>query len=125
MNNGKKVLVVDDDTDIREIIQYILSEEGFEVTGLDNGRQVNIVIQQFTPDLILLDVMLGDADGRDICKTLKASATTACIPVIIVSATHGHRPAPGSADDCGADDYLPKPFDMAQLISKVKQLSAA
>lgn len=65
----KKILVVDDD--IREIITTILEAEGYLVVGLDNGTAVHATLLEFGPEVVLLDVMLGDADGRDICKSLK------------------------------------------------------
>ncbi len=119
---SKKVLVVDDDPDIREIISLILDMEGFTVCGLDNGREVLDRIQSCRPDLILLDVMLGDSDGRDICKILKNAPDTRQIPVIIVSATHGLHTA--YEKRCGADDYISKPFDVNELIDRVRKYAA-
>jgi DNA-binding response OmpR family regulator len=119
----KKILVVDDDADIREIISFILTSEGYEVIGLDNGHQVLETAQHSLPDVILLDVMLGDMDGRDICQELKLHHVTKQIPIIIISATHG-RPGSHDAKDCDADDYLGKPFDIADLVDHVKVFAA-
>lgn len=118
----RKILVVDDDKDIREIITLILEMEGYQVTGLDNGRQVMDSLRSNAPDAILLDVMLGDSDGLEICEEIKHDPQTQAIPVMIVSATHGYR-NPGQPD-CEADDYLAKPFDVKDLLSKVKRLAA-
>jgi DNA-binding response OmpR family regulator len=70
---AKTVLVVDDDQDIREIIMFILEEAGFSVSGLDNGGAVVSTVQETRPDMVLLDVQLGDMDGRDICRELNTN----------------------------------------------------
>lgn len=118
MHGDKKVLVVDDDADIREIISTILDMEGFKVAELDNGMGVLSEVKRNRPDVILLDVMLGDADGRDICKLLKESSFTRTIPIIIISATHGRHTM--TEKNCGADDYITKPFGVDHLLDLVK-----
>lgn len=117
-----KILVVDDDNDIREIIMTILEMEGFAVTGLNNWSEVIQTVHGQRPDVVLLDVMLGDADGLEICQSLKDDPETRAIPVMIVSASHGYR-QPGQPD-CDADEYLRKPFDIQDLVAKVKRLAA-
>lgn len=117
-----KILLAEDDQDIREIMTMVLSMEGYIVTGLDNGHEVLGTAQVQHPDVILLDVLLGDTDGREICRALKADANTRAIPVMIVSATHGYSD-PGAAA-CGANDYLGKPFDIHELIARIKRLAA-
>lgn len=118
----RKALVVDDDPDIRDIIMMVLDMEGYMVTGLDNGQEVVQFVRQQHPDIVLLDVMLGDADGRDICRALKTDPATEAIPVLIVSATHGT--ADPKTSSCGANDLLAKPFDIRELIARVKRLAA-
>ncbi|MBL4675646.1 MAG: response regulator [Mucilaginibacter sp.] len=119
---SKKILVVDDDDDIRMIISLILQEEGYAVIELNNGRHVVDTVRAVHPDLILLDVMLGDADGRDICKDLKNVADTEIIPIIIISATHGWHTM--HEKNCKANNYLNKPFDIADLVNQVKRYAA-
>lgn len=118
----KKVLVVDDDKDIRELMHLILEMEGYAVTELDNGHDVLDAIQVWRPDVVLLDVMLGDTDGRDICKLLKSDPGMKDIPIIIVSASHGQHTM--HEKQCGANDYLAKPFDMNDLIDHVRHFAA-
>lgn len=118
----KTVLVVDDDADIREIIVLILEAEGYDVFSLDRGQGVLEEVQRTLPDVLLLDVRLGDMDGRDICKALKASPATHEIPVIIVSATHGQHTR--HEKQCGADDYLGKPFEISDLVGRVRRLAS-
>jgi DNA-binding response OmpR family regulator len=119
---SKKILVVDDDEDIREILMYVLESEGYEVSGLDNGRSVIDTVQKIQPDIVLLDVQLGDGDGRDICRELKQQPATRAIPVIIISANHGW--ASLHEKKCNADDFLAKPFDLTELVDHVKRFAA-
>ena len=86
LNKIKKILIIDDDAPIREVISFILSDEGYEVFELDSGRLVFETVREVQPNVILLDIMLGGTDGRDICKTLKAETTTSDIPIIMISA---------------------------------------
>ncbi len=117
----KKVLIVDDDDDIREILSMILSDEGYAVSCLNNGSEVYETVLQYNPDLILLDVQLGDADGRDICQRLKNDSLTKKLPVIIVSATHGWHTR--HEKGCNADFYIAKPFDVNQIVEEVGRLA--
>ena len=117
----KNILIIDDDADIRDVINYILSEEGYEVSELDNGHSVLETVRQLQPDVILLDIMLGGSDGRDICKTLKADATTRSIPIIMISASHGVHTV---HESCNANDYIAKPFDINTLISRVEKYAS-
>lgn len=118
----KKIVLVDDDPDIRDIMTFILESEGYTVIGLDKGLGALATITEVHPDMVLLDVMLGDMDGRDICKTLKQQPETQAIPVVIVSASHGWHTA--HEKNCGADNYLPKPFDITDLIGQVRRYAA-
>jgi DNA-binding response OmpR family regulator len=120
----KRILVLDDDKAILNAISNILEYSGYEVDVLSKGDMIFEEIAQKKPDLILLDVMLADLDGREICQHIKSTHSTENIPVILISATH-------NLSDClkqeGApDDFLPKPFNMTQLLDKVEhQLHAA
>lgn len=119
---AKKILVVDDDQDIREIIMMVLESEGYHVSGLDNGRAVIDTVHQIQPDIVLLDVQLGDRDGRDICRELKQFPTTQDIPIIIISASHGWHAL--REKECNADDFLAKPFDLTDLVGYVRRYAA-
>lgn len=118
----KRVLVVDDDEDIRQIILMILESEGYTVLGLDTGKAVFETVEQIKPDLVLLDVMLGDSDGRDICRALKNQYHTSNIPVIMISASHNWQPH--QQNYCDADCYLSKPFDIEDLVNHVRRYAA-
>jgi DNA-binding response OmpR family regulator len=99
----KKILVVDDNQEILELIELILRLEGYQVSGLMDASHFNQRITEFKPDLILLDVMLGALDGRDLCNLLKADQLTLRYP----------------------NDFIAKPFDISNLINKVSAQLAA
>ncbi len=113
----RKILIVDDDLDILEVIGLILESEGYEVELMSNGQQVFEQINLFKPDLIILDVMLGNMDGREICNNIKNTKDTLHIPIIMISATHNM--AESIKKNCRPDDFLEKPFDIVNLINKV------
>ena len=112
-----KVLVIDDDIDMLDIIQSLLTRNGFDVQ-IDNNWQNGLEgIIEFDPQIILLDVFLSGVDGLDICKQLKANPLTSHIPVVILSAYP--RIAESAIDDYGADDFIAKPFEVSELVSKI------
>jgi DNA-binding response OmpR family regulator len=113
----KKILIVDDSTDILEALALLFNLEGYKVKTVDNGYFLTDIIKLFTPDIILLDVMLGLLDGRKLCNELKHLPETAHIPIIMISATHDLRSLTG--ESCCANDFLPKPFNIDELLEKV------
>lgn len=120
---SKKILAVDDDNDILDVIRIILEDEGYEVSTLANGKHVFDVVGENIPDLILLDVMLGGLDGRDICRALKEHEEYKKIPVVMISASHNLNNLllmPGAPNN-----FLAKPFDIDRLIDMVKAELAA
>lgn len=119
----KKILVVDDNQEILEVIELILRLEGYTVSGLMDASHFNERISEFKPDLILLDVMLGALDGRDLCNLLKADRLTLHIPVIMISASHNLSDMEGII--CYPNDFIAKPFDISNLINKVSAQLAA
>jgi DNA-binding response OmpR family regulator len=120
----KRILVVDDNNDILEVLRYILEDSGYTVDTLSDGHFLFDKIKEHLPDLILLDVMLGDLDGRILCQNVKARAETHDIPVILVSASHNLK---DTLKKIGApDDFVAKPFDMYVLLNSIeRQLAAA
>jgi two-component system phosphate regulon response regulator PhoB len=118
---AKKILVIEDDKDIRDTIVYILTEEKYEV--IDSGdSKILKHIHEHNPDLILMDNWLtewkSDASGQQLSKQLKTNPSTSHIPVIIISAVSNIKEI---AEEGLADSYLMKPFDMADLIAIVKK----
>lgn len=114
----KRILAVDDNKDILEILRYILEESGYEVDTLSDGHYFFDKIHEHTPDLILLDVMLGDMDGRELCKNVKDTEETHDIPVIMISASHNIA---SINQTCMPNAFLPKPFDVKALLKTVSQ----
>jgi len=113
------VLVVDDDTDIARFIEINLRLEGFDVRVAHDGEQAEKSIDEETPDLVLLDVMMPKVDGVELCRRLRANPATANLPVIMLTAKSL------SADKvvgltAGADDYIIKPFDTLELVARVR-----
>lgn len=113
----KKVLVIDDDEDILEVIQLILESGGYGSETTAKGDEVYQKIKDYKPDLIILDVLLSGNDGRLICKTLKTDKQNKAIPIIMISA---HPTAKSSVKECGADSFIAKPFSVKDLLSEVK-----
>ncbi|QEC78607.1 response regulator [Mucilaginibacter ginsenosidivorax] len=114
---GKKILLLDDDQSILYIVSYLLKDSGFEVKTLATGMEVFAVIAEFQPDLVLMDVMLAEMDGRLICRDLKNNILTLHIPVILISGTHDLSE---SLQQQGApNDFLSKPFDLDDLLHKI------
>jgi len=120
----RKILAVDDDKDILEVLQFILEDSGYEVDTLSDGHYLFEKIKANEPDLILLDIMLGNLDGRQLCKDIKARQETHDIPVVLISASHN---VSASMNQSGAPDaFIAKPFDINELLDTIKgQLAAA
>ena len=118
----QRILVVDDDRDILEIIKYVLEDSGYEVDTLSDGHKLIDKIREKTPDLLLLDVMLGNMDGRELCKTVKLSKATHHIPVVMVSASHDITSF-NTTD--GPNGFLAKPFDIDDLLNTIHSQLAA
>ncbi len=117
----KRVIVVDDDKEIREIITFVLARNGFEVTSASNGQQLHAMLMQFIPNLIILDVMMPGEDGYQICNTLRSNPQTRHIPVIIMTA-HAEDIYERISVDLGAAVHMTKPFHPFNLLEKVKVL---
>jgi len=112
-----RILVVDDDADILTLVKLTLSINGFEVEALSRWENIDSTIGNYNPDLILLDVSLGDADGREICKRLKLSGNTTHIPIILFSANVEMEK---SIKDCHAQAFISKPYDLPHLLQVIK-----
>jgi DNA-binding response OmpR family regulator len=118
----KKVLIVDDNRDILDLLQIILETEGYNVNCLENGNHLSTAIESYQPNLILMDIMLGHLDGRDLCKNLKSNPETKKIPIIMISASH--RILPLQDMGCIAEAFIPKPFELDDLVASVGRLTA-
>ena len=112
-----KILIVDDDIDILAVVKILLTMNHYAVHTISNWRNIPGEIEDFSPDLLLLDVSLGGADGRDICKQLKNSKETRHIPIVLFSANTNFK---SDLRGCKADAFITKPFESSYLIKTIK-----
>jgi two-component system OmpR family response regulator len=118
-NGKKKVLIVDDDAEIVELIADVLVRDGrFEVKTASSGYEAGIMTHQFNPDLIILDYMLPDINGNIVCKTIKSNPDFAATRIIIVSGVVNQSEIEDLLS-AGAEDFMKKPFNIAELIDKI------
>ena len=113
-----KILLVDDEPDILELVQYNLKKEGFDVEVCDNGKAAIELAPKFLPDLIILDVMMPGKSGLDFIMENKSNIDT---PIILLTAK-GETEDRVSGLEIGADDYLPKPFEPKELVLRIKKI---
>jgi two-component system response regulator RegX3 len=111
-----KILLVEDDDALREVTHYGLEREGFRVTEASTGTQALARFRSDTPDLVILDLMLPEVSGLDVCKTIRASSA---VPIIIVTAKEAEADKVAGLE-LGADDYVTKPFSMRELVARVR-----
>lgn len=117
----KKILIVDDDADLVELLCFNLKQAGFAVGTASNGVEALRKTCSLSPDLILLDLILPELDGFAVCEILRRDQSTSRVPIIIVTALSGQLGRMAGLD-CGADDYVRKPFSPRTLISRVENL---
>jgi CheY-like chemotaxis protein len=116
----KKVLIFDDNPDILQLLQLILEDAGYDVKGVGNGYECLDVVKDYTPDLVLMDVMLGELDGMVLCDQLKSDPQANEIPVIIISASHGIRDM--EIRQCRADGFIQKPFEIDSFVTMIDRV---
>ena len=114
-----KVVVIEDEPDIVEVLSYNLKREGYNVFPVDRGDEGLNVIRNQSPDLVILDLMLPGMDGLSICQQMKSDPIVRNIPIIIISAK-GEESDVVIGLELGADDYLSKPFSPRELLARVK-----
>ena len=114
-----KILVVEDEPSQREVLAYNLKAEGFLVISADNGEDALFLVEEEEPDLILLDWMMPNLSGIEVCRRLKSRAKTRAIPIIMVSA-RSEEVDKVRGLEIGADDYLVKPYSVIELIARLR-----
>ncbi len=115
------ILVVDDETNNRLLLKTYLSSEGYDIEMASTGVEAIKKVNQFSPSIIILDIVLPDTDGFTICKKLKSSKNTSFIPIILVTALRGDDERI-KGTSAGADDFITKPYNRVELITRVKSL---
>ncbi|MBT4427868.1 MAG: phosphate regulon transcriptional regulator PhoB [Rhodospirillaceae bacterium] len=113
------ILVVDDEAALLTLVRYNLEKDGFEVGEAVDGEEAMLMIRERRPDLILLDWMLPRLSGIEVCRRVRRQADTQNIPIIILSA-RGEESDRVRGLDCGADDYVVKPFSPSELVARVR-----
>ena len=116
-----RILVVDDQPALAHMMADLLADAGYATRTAENGREALAEVQAAPPDLLLLDVQMPELDGFEVASMLKVDPVTAAIPIIMVSAHEG-RGARLVGLESGAEDYLSKPVDPAELIAKIRNL---
>jgi two-component system phosphate regulon response regulator PhoB len=111
----KKVLIIENDQDIRHIVEFILNEHGFETMSIAEPDDLSEIIP-FAPDVILLDEFINSKPGHRLCRKIKQVSGLAKVPVIILSTANDIELI---ATECDANDYIRKPFDIEDIVGKV------
>lgn len=114
------VLVVDDAKDLLQLVCDVLKFSGMKPKGITSGKDLFTSLEQDSFDIILMDIMIGGLDGRQLTKQIKADLRYSSLPVLLYSVGPFNE---GLYDDSGADGYLAKPFDMEELVSSIRQLA--
>jgi two-component system alkaline phosphatase synthesis response regulator PhoP len=119
--SGEKILVVDDEENIRELVRYNLAREGYQVTTVGSGEEALKQASSKLPDLIVLDLMLPGMDGFAVCRQLKSDPRTAHIPIVMLT-VKGEESDIVVGLELGADDYITKPFSPKVLLARLKAI---
>jgi formate hydrogenlyase transcriptional activator len=122
MEHNSTILIVDDETDIRDTLALLLSDEGYKIDFAISGEEALEKANEHTPDLILMDIMMPDMDGFEACRRLRTNIFLAEVPIIILTGL-GDRDSRLRGIDSGADDFLTKPFDRTELLARVRTIT--
>jgi len=127
MNNTtvKRILCIEDEQEMIDLIQLILTRRGFEVSGASGGKEGIQAVRDLRPDLVLLDLMMPDMDGWEVYQQMKADEATRGIPVIIVTAKSQNIDKVLGLHIAKVDDYISKPFGPQELIDSVERIFAS
>jgi two-component system phosphate regulon response regulator PhoB len=112
----KSIYLLEDDDDITALVIYLVAELGHEVVAHASLASLRLALASGLPDLFILDVMLPDGSGPEVCRALKADAATSLIPVLMMSA---HANGAALAEGCAADDFIAKPFEIDDFANRV------
>lgn len=115
----KKIVLIEDDSDLYSLLKYNLEKEGFSLTGSQTGKGALDLCRRVRPDLVLLDIMLPDSDGLDICKGIRNEPDLAQVPIIFLTARASETDRIVGLE-LGANDYIVKPFFVRELIARIK-----
>jgi DNA-binding response OmpR family regulator len=116
-----RILIVEDDPDIADLVTRYLDKAGFSTERIAGGREALAAISSRAPDLLVLDLMLPQLDGLEICRAVRANEATAALPIIMLTARADESERIVGLE-LGADDYVPKPFSPSELVARVRAL---
>ena len=120
-NEGARILVVEDDREIVDVLRRTLRADGFTVEGVEGGGAALELAPDFLPDLVILDLGLPDIDGEEVCRQLRVGQETARVPILMLTA-RTELDDRVSGLDSGADDYLTKPFEREEILARIRAL---
>jgi len=118
---AQKILVVEDEPDIRKLVRYHLAQERYNVVEAEDGEQALKLIQREQPNLVVLDLMLPGLSGQELCRILRSHPDTAALPILMLTAKAGEADKVLGLET-GADDYLTKPFSPREMVARVKAI---
>ena len=120
MTDETTILVVDDQAQNIRLLDAVLSPRGYRVVSADSGEQALDLLSEEQPHLVLLDILMPGMDGYEVCRRIRANPDTAYLPVVMITASDAQQKVRGI--ESGADDFITKPFDQAELLARVKSL---
>jgi len=120
----KKVLIADDEANIVASLEFLMEQSGFDVRVAGNGREALELAASFRPDLMLLDVMMPEKNGYEVCQAVRADPALAGVKIVMLSAK-GRDIEMAKGLELGADAYVTKPFSTRDLVAKVKEMLGA
>ena len=118
MSESGKIVVIDDEESVRDVVKAYLEKDGFTVYVAANGREGLALAERRNPDLIILDLMLPDVSGEEICQEVRSRSD---VPIVMLTAKASEEERVGGLV-AGADDYLVKPFDLKELFARVRAI---
>ena len=121
MASAQKILVIEDEPDIRKLVQYNLTQEHFNVVEAEDGEQALSLLQREKPNLVILDLMLPGLSGIELCKILRQRSDTSRLPILMLTAKAGEADRIVGLE-MGADDYLAKPFSPREMVARVRAI---
>ena len=121
MASAQKILVIEDEPDIRKLVQYNLTQEHFNVVEAEDGEQALSLLQREKPNLVILDLMLPGLSGMELCKILRQRSDTSRLPILMLTAKAGEADRIVGLE-MGADDYLAKPFSPREMVARVRAI---
>lgn len=120
-STGPHVFVVEDEPDLRSMLKIVLQAHGYRVTDVGTARQALDLVAEHSPDLVILDMLLPDGNGLEVCRHMRSNPSQQHVPILMISAW-AHPADVSACFAAGANDFLPKPFDLDALLSLIRIL---